>query len=96
MPLTSPRAKARPARHQPREPIVQELVEYVVRGLASRPDDVQVDEVPSGRVTLYEISVADEDVGKIIGRQGKVIRALRTVAKAGATRQGIRVEVDVV
>jgi predicted RNA-binding protein YlqC (UPF0109 family) len=75
---------------------MQELIEYVVRGLASRPDDVHVDEVPSGRVTLYEISVADEDVGKIIGRQGKVIRALRTVAKAGATRQGIRVEVDVV
>ena len=45
---------------------------------------------------LYEISVAEDDVGKIIGRQGKVIRALRTLAKAGATRQGIRVDVDVI
>jgi predicted RNA-binding protein YlqC (UPF0109 family) len=75
---------------------MQELIEYVVRRLVSHPDEVHVDEVPSGRVTLYEISVAEDDMGKIIGRQGKVIRALRTVAKAGATRQGIRVEVDVV
>ena len=47
-------------------------------------------------MVLYEISVAEEDVGKIIGRQGKVIRALRTLVKASATRQGVRVDVDVV
>jgi predicted RNA-binding protein YlqC (UPF0109 family) len=75
---------------------VQDLVKYVARGLVSKPDDVNVAEVPSGRITLYEITVADEDVGKIIGRQGKVIRALRTLVKASATRQGTRVDVDVV
>lgn len=75
---------------------MQDLIEYVARGLVAQPDEVRVEEVPSGRVTLYEISVAEEDVGKIIGRQGKVIRALRTLVKAGATRQGTRVDVDVV
>ena len=75
---------------------MQELIEYVARGLVSNPDEVSVAEVPTGRMTLYEISVAEEDVGKIIGRQGKVIRALRTLVKASATRQGTRVDVDVV
>ena len=75
---------------------MRELIEYVARGVVSQPEAVQVEEVQSGRVLVYEISVADEDAGKIIGRQGKVIRALRTLAKAGATRQGIRVDVDVV
>jgi predicted RNA-binding protein YlqC (UPF0109 family) len=75
---------------------VKELIEYVARGLSSKPDDVQVDEVPSGRMVVYEIRADEADVGKIIGRQGKVIRALRTLAKASATRQGIRVDVDVV
>ena len=75
---------------------MRELIEYVATSLVSKPEDVQVDEVPSGRMVVYEISVADEDVGKIIGRQGKVIRALRTLVKASATRQGVRVDVDVV
>ena len=72
------------------------LIEYVTRGLVAQPDDVQVVEAPSGRMTRYEIRVAEEDVGKVIGRQGKVIRALRTLVKASATRQGTRVDVDVV
>ena len=75
---------------------MQELIEYVARGLVSHPDEVSVAEVPAGRMVLYEISVAEDDVGKIIGRQGKVIRALRTLVKASATRQGTRVDVDVV
>ena len=75
---------------------MKELIEYVAHGLVSHPDDVHVEAVQSGRMTLYEISVAEDDVGKIIGRQGKVIRAVRTLAKAGATRQGTRVDVDVV
>lgn len=75
---------------------MQELIEYVAKGIVTKPDEVHIEEVPSGRMVLYEINVADEDVGKMIGRQGKVIRALRTLVKASATRQGIRVDVDVV
>ena len=75
---------------------MQELIEYIARGLVAQPDDVGVTQVPSGRLTLYEITVAEDDVGKIIGRQGKVIRAIRTLVKASATRHGARVDVDVV
>ena len=75
---------------------MEELLQYVARGLVSKPDEVNVTAVPTGRMTLYEINVAEDDVGKIIGRQGKVIRAIRTLAKAGATRAGVRVDVDVV
>ena len=75
---------------------MRELVEYLTQSLVSDPDAVSVEEVESGRVVVYEVTVAEDDVGKIIGRQGKVIRAIRTVVKAASTRAGTRVDVDVV
>ena len=75
---------------------MRELVEYLARSLVDEPEAVQVEEADAGRVTVYELTVAEDDVGKIIGRQGKVIRAIRTVVKAAATRQGTRVDVDIV
>jgi predicted RNA-binding protein YlqC (UPF0109 family) len=75
---------------------VRELVEYLTKSLVDEPDEVSVEEVDAGRVTVYEVTVAEDDVGKIIGRQGKVIRAVRSVVKAAATRQGTRVDVDVI
>jgi predicted RNA-binding protein YlqC (UPF0109 family) len=74
---------------------MRQLVEFLTRNLADEPDAVKVEEVDSGRVIVYEVQVAEGDVGKVIGRQGKVIRAIRTLAKAGAARQGIRVDIDV-
>lgn len=75
---------------------MRELVEYLTKSLVSEPDAVQVEEVDAGRVTVYEVTVAEDDVGKIIGRQGKVIRSIRAVVKAAATRAGSRVDVDIV
>ncbi len=75
---------------------MRDLVEFLTESLVEDPDAVKVEEVATGRVTVFEVSVAEGDVGKIIGRQGKVIRAIRTVVKAAATRQGTRVDVDVV
>ena len=74
---------------------MRELVEYLTKSLVDEPDAVQVEEADGGRVTVYEVTVAEDEVGKIIGRQGKVIRAIRTVVKAAATRHGARVDVDV-
>ena len=74
---------------------MRQLVEFLTRNLVDEADAVKVEEVDSGRVIVYEVQVAEGDVGKIIGRQGKVIRAIRTLAKAGAARQGIRVDIDV-
>lgn len=75
---------------------MRELVEYLTRSLVSNPDAVKVEEVDAGRMTVFEVTVAEEDVGKIIGRQGKVIRSIRSVVKASATRAGTRVDIDIV
>lgn len=75
---------------------MRDLVEFLAQSLVANPDAVSVEEVQAGRIVVYEVSVAEDDVGKIIGRQGKVIRAIRTVVKAAATRAGTRVDVDVV
>src|SRR5579884_1462873 len=75
---------------------MRELVEFLARNLVDEPEAVQVDEVDSGRVIVYELQVAERDEGKVIGREGKVIRAIRTLTKAGAARRGQRVDIDVV
>lgn len=75
---------------------MRELVEYLARSLVDEPEAVTVEAVDTGRMTVYEVTVAEDDVGQMIGRQGKVIRAVRSLAKASATREGTRVDVDVV
>lgn len=75
---------------------MKDLVEYLARSLVDNPDEVYVDEVESGRTRIFEVEAAEDDVGKLIGRQGRVIRAIRVLVKAAAIRQGQRVDVDVV
>ena len=75
---------------------MKEIVEMLARQLVDYPDEVEVREVDGpGGVTL-EIYVADTDTGKIIGRGGRVINALRTVAKAASVRDGRRVSVELI
>jgi uncharacterized protein len=75
---------------------MKELVEYVARGLVEQPDAVTVTEIDQGNLIIYELEVAPDDMGKIIGRQGRVINALRSIVKAAAVRRGVRVNVEVV
>lgn len=74
---------------------MKELLETIARALVDLPDavEVRVVEGPHGRV-LYEIKVDEGDIGKIIGRQGRVINAIRAVAKACAIREGKKVAVE--
>jgi len=72
------------------------LVEYVAKALVDKPTAVKVDEVQDGNTTVYELEVDEEDIGKDIGRQGRVVRGLRALVKAAATRKGTRVDLDVV
>jgi predicted RNA-binding protein YlqC (UPF0109 family) len=72
------------------------VLEYVAGWLVDHPDEVEVSEAEGERGTVLEISVNPEDVGKIIGKQGRIIRALRTVARAAAQREGANVSVEVV
>jgi predicted RNA-binding protein YlqC (UPF0109 family) len=78
------------------EPDLKGLVEYVARALVDKPDGVKVDEVQDGNTTVYELEVDEEDIGKVIGRQGRVVRGLRALVKAAATRKGVRVDLDVI
>jgi predicted RNA-binding protein YlqC (UPF0109 family) len=78
------------------EPDLKGLVEYVARALVDKPTTVKVDEVQDGNTTVYELEVDEEDIGKVIGRQGRVVRGLRALVKAAATRKGTRVDLDVV
>ncbi len=74
---------------------VRDLVEFIAKALVDRPEAVQVREVPGDRAVLIELRVAAEDVGKVIGKQGRIVKALRTVVKAAAVHSGKRVLVEI-
>lgn len=75
---------------------MQQLVEYVVKALVDNPDQVQVRAVEGETVMIFEVQVAPDDLGKIIGRQGRIANALRTVVKAAASRQGKKATVEII
>lgn len=72
------------------------VLEYMVRGLVDRPDDVSVHAMDDPVGTTYEVCVAQEDMGKVIGRQGRVAGALRQVARAAALKSHRRIQVEFV
>jgi predicted RNA-binding protein YlqC (UPF0109 family) len=74
---------------------VTELLEFLVRALVEDPDAVEVEELEEDGDLVYEISVAEEDLGRVIGKGGRVANAIRTVAKAAAVRLDRRVVVDI-
>ncbi len=71
------------------------LVELVTRSLVDHPEAVEVRVVESPHTTTVEVQLSPEDVGKIIGRGGRVIKAIRSLARAAATRSGKRVTVEI-
>jgi hypothetical protein len=77
--------------------MMRELLEFLARGLVERPDDVHVEEIEEveGEIVL-ELEVAEEDLGRVIGRGGRVANALRSVMKAAAVREDKRVIVDII
>ena len=74
---------------------MKELLAYMVQNLVEHPDQVSITET-QGEETLLELRVAQEDMGKVIGRQGRIARDLRTVLKAAAQRRGEMVTMDIV
>jgi predicted RNA-binding protein YlqC (UPF0109 family) len=75
---------------------MKELVELLVRSLVKNPDQACVTERVENDTWIYEVTVAQEDMGKVIGKQGRIAKAIRTVAKAAATRDNRRVMVEIV
>jgi predicted RNA-binding protein YlqC (UPF0109 family) len=72
-----------------------ELLEFLVKALVEEPDKVEVEELEEDGDLVYEISVADGDLGRVIGKGGRVANAIRTIAKAAAVRIDRRVIVDI-
>ncbi|WP_294157014.1 KH domain-containing protein [uncultured Selenomonas sp.] len=75
---------------------MKELVEVIAKALVDRPEAVKVSEKEDERQTLIELHVAEDDMGKVIGKQGRIAKALRTLVKAAATREEKKVTVEIV
>jgi len=75
---------------------MRELVEFIVKALVDEPDAVQVRAIEGEQTLVLEVKVAPDDVGKVIGKQGRIVNALRTVVKAAAVRTGKRVTIEIV
>jgi len=75
---------------------VREVLEYLARNLVSDPDAVNVTEMTEGQTVSLRLTVAPEDMGKIIGKGGRTVRAIRDVVRAAATRAGVNATVEIV
>lgn len=72
------------------------LIEYLVKALVDEPGEVSITEVPGEESTTYEVHVAPNDLGKVIGKQGRIANALRTVAKAVAMKEKRKVYLEII
>lgn len=75
---------------------MKELVEVIAKSLVDHPEDVRVEEKQQNRQVTLELRVDEDDMGKVIGRQGRIAKAMRTVVKAAATRENKKVSVDII
>jgi predicted RNA-binding protein YlqC (UPF0109 family) len=75
---------------------MKELLEIIAKALVDYPDEVSVNEVEGDNVIILELRVAQEDRGKVIGKQGRIAKAIRSVVKAAAIKQNVRVSVEIV
>lgn len=75
---------------------MKELLIYIARNLVDNPDQVSVNEIDSETETVLELRVAPEDMGKVIGRQGRIAKEIRTLIRSMSRRTGKHVTVDIV
>ena len=75
---------------------MKEVLEIIAKALVENPDEVSVTEIEDGDSVTLELRVADGDMGKVIGKQGRIAKAIRTVVKAAASIENKRVSVDIV
>jgi len=74
---------------------MKELVEYLVRALVDKPDEVKISQTEGEAVTILEIRVASDDAGKVIGKDGRIANAIRTIVKAAGAKNKKRVTVEI-
>ncbi len=74
---------------------MKEMIEYIVRALVDHPDQVKVNELAGERHVMYEVSVAEGDQGKVIGKDGRTAKAIRAIVDAAAKKLGKRAEFEI-
>lgn len=74
---------------------MKELVEYMARALVDKPEEVSVTEVDGEKTTVFELRVSSSDLGKVIGKQGRTARAMRTILNAAGTKLGKRCVLEI-
>ena len=74
---------------------MKELVEVIAKAIVDNPDEVVVTETVKDKATIIELKVAKSDIGKVIGRQGRIAKSIRSVVKAAATKEDKKIIVDI-
>ena len=74
---------------------MKDLLEYLAKALVDNPDDIQIEVIEGERSVILQLKVNQEDIGKVIGKQGRIAQALRTLVKAAATKQGKNAIVEI-
>jgi len=75
---------------------MKEFIEYILQQIVSNPDDIKVNEVTQNGFTTFEIDINENDMGLAIGKSGRTIRSIRSLVKAKAIKDGVRVKVDLI
>jgi uncharacterized protein len=75
---------------------MKELLETIAQALVDYPDEVRVNEIEQDNTLILELKVSKDDMGKVIGKQGRIAKAIRTVVKAAAVKENIRVVVEII
>jgi uncharacterized protein len=74
---------------------IKDLVDFIIRALVDQPDDVVVTAVAGEKTSVYELRVGDGDLGKVIGKHGRTIRAIRTLLSAASTKENKRAVLEI-
>ena len=75
---------------------MKELIELIIKGIVDNPDKVEINEIIGERSSIYEVRVDSDDVGKVIGRQGRNIKSIRTIVNAAAQKDDKRAVIEIV
>ena len=75
---------------------MKDLLEYLAKSLVDKPDEVEVSQIEGERSVILELRVSPDDMGKVIGKQGRIAQALRTIVKAAAIKDGKRVMIEII
>jgi len=76
--------------------ILKELIELIIKGIVDNPDKVEINEIIGEKTSIFEVKVDSSDIGKVIGRQGRNIKSIRTVVNAAAQKDDKRVVIEII